>query len=220
MTQDELRRAVSVNLTHLRRAAGMTQAGLAERINYTDKAVSKWERGESVPDVAVLKTLADLFGVTVDYLITEKHGGDAYYPLAELKRKRANRATIICMGVLGVWFLAVVAFMGIDFFNPALFWAWLVFIYAVPTSLVVWLVLNTVWFRGRGNTFLISGLVWSLLCSLHLTVLYFGYQIGLIYILGAPAQVIVLLSTRVRVSRPRTEEESPSTLEEVLEQEE
>ena len=220
MTQDELRRAVSVNLTHLRRAAGMTQAGLAERINYTDKAVSKWERGESVPDVAVLKTLADLFGVTVDYLITEKHGEDAYYPLAELKRKRANRATIICMGVLGVWFLAVVAFMGIDFFNPALFWAWLVFIYAVPASLVVWLVLNTVWFRGRGNTFLISGLIWSLLCSLHLTVLYFGYQIGLIYILGAPAQVIVLLSTRVRVSRPRTEEESPSTLEEVLEQEE
>jgi DNA-binding XRE family transcriptional regulator len=40
MTQDELRRAVSVNLTHLRRAAGMTQAHLAERINYTDKAVS------------------------------------------------------------------------------------------------------------------------------------------------------------------------------------
>ena len=147
MTQDELRRAVSVNLTHLRRAAGMTQAGLAERINYTDKAVSKWERGESVPDVAVLKTLADLFGVTVDYLITEKHGEDAYYPLAELKRKRVNRALIIGMGVLGVWFLAVVAFMGIDFFNPSLFWAWLVFIYAVPVSLVVWLVLNSVWFR-------------------------------------------------------------------------
>lgn len=217
MTQDELRRAVSVNLTHLRRAAGMTQAHLAERINYTDKAVSKWERGESVPDVAVLKTLADLFGVTVDYLITEKHGEDAYYPLAELKRKRVNRAVIIGMGLLGVWFLAVVAFMGIDFFNPDIFWAWLVFIYAVPVSLVTWLVLNSVWFRGRGNTFLISGLIWSLLCSLHLTVLYFGYQIGLIYILGAPAQVIVLLSTRVRVTRPK--EEESVTLEEVLEEE-
>jgi hypothetical protein len=167
--------------------------------------------------VAVLKTLADLFGVTVDYLITEKHGEDAYYPLAELKRKRVNRAVIIGMGLLGVWFLAVVAFMGLDFFNPDIFWAWLVFIYAVPVSLVTWLVLNSVWFQGRGNTFLISGLIWSLLCSLHLTVLYYGYQIGLIYILGAPAQVIVLLSTRVRVTRPKAEE--AVTLEEVLEEE-
>ena len=218
MTQEELRRAVSANLSHLRRAAGMTQAGLAERINYTDKAVSKWERGESVPDVAVLKTLADLFGVTVDYLITEKHGEDAYYALSDLKRKRVNRGMIIGMGVLAVWFLAVVAFMGIDFFKPSPFWAWLVFIYAVPVCLILWLVLNSVWFRGRGNFLLISGLVWSLLCALHLTVLYFGYQIGLIYILGAPAQVIVLLSTRVQVSRPRTE--APVTLEEALEEEE
>ena len=64
---------IARNIVDLRRKNGMTQLELAEKLNYTDKAVSKWERGESIPDVAVLKTIADLFGVTVDYLLTAEH---------------------------------------------------------------------------------------------------------------------------------------------------
>ena len=70
---DELKNIIAENLQSLRRDAGMTQAALAEKLNYTDKAVSKWERGESVPDVAVLRDIADLFGVTVDYLLRSDH---------------------------------------------------------------------------------------------------------------------------------------------------
>ena len=49
----------------------LTQIELAEKINYSDKAVSKWERGESIPDVSVLLELSKLFGVSIDFLVTE-----------------------------------------------------------------------------------------------------------------------------------------------------
>ena len=68
---DELEAIVSSNLTALRKRRGWTQAELAEKIHYSDKSVSKWERGEALPDLKVLKTLSELYGVTVDCFLTE-----------------------------------------------------------------------------------------------------------------------------------------------------
>ena len=68
---EELHRIMAMNIQSLRLRSGMTQQELGEQLNYTDKAVSKWERGESAPDVAVLKKLAGIFGVTLDYLVTD-----------------------------------------------------------------------------------------------------------------------------------------------------
>ena len=67
---DELKAVFAGNLIHLRTKAGLTQAELAEKIHYSDKSVSKWERAESLPDLQVAKELAQVFGVTVDFLIT------------------------------------------------------------------------------------------------------------------------------------------------------
>ncbi|MBQ8186318.1 MAG: helix-turn-helix transcriptional regulator, partial [Clostridia bacterium] len=64
---------IARNITTLRKNAGMTQAGLAEKIGYSDKSISKWERAEGIPDVICLKAIADLFGVSVDYMLTEEH---------------------------------------------------------------------------------------------------------------------------------------------------
>ena len=66
---DENKRIVADNITALRTAKKLTQSQLAEMLNYSDKSVSKWERGDSVPDVFVLKKIADIFGVTVDWLL-------------------------------------------------------------------------------------------------------------------------------------------------------
>ena len=60
---EELREIIAKNISDLRKKSGLTQIELAEKLNYSDKAVSKWERGDSVPDVGVLKQIADLFGV-------------------------------------------------------------------------------------------------------------------------------------------------------------
>ena len=67
---ENIKQIVAKNIADLRRASGLTQMEFAEKLNYSDKAVSKWERGDSLPDVAVLKQIADLFQVTLDYLVT------------------------------------------------------------------------------------------------------------------------------------------------------
>ena len=61
------------NLVYYRKASGLTQLELAEKFNYSDKSISKWERGEGFPDVFVLKSLADFYGITVDDFYLEEH---------------------------------------------------------------------------------------------------------------------------------------------------
>ena len=66
----DIKSNIARNIQELRKARGMTQLELAERLNYSDKAISKWERGESVPDLYVLKQLADFYNVKIDTLIS------------------------------------------------------------------------------------------------------------------------------------------------------
>ena len=70
---DDIKNIVAKNITELRLLNNMTQMELAEKINYSDKTVSKWERGESSPDIAVLVEIADLFGVTLYYLVRSEN---------------------------------------------------------------------------------------------------------------------------------------------------
>ena len=77
MDERKLRMQIGVNIAAHRKRAGMTQACLAEKLNYSDKAVSKWERGESMPDVTTLVQLADLFGVSLDDLAGRTGGAEA-----------------------------------------------------------------------------------------------------------------------------------------------
>lgn len=69
MTEDEFRKRLSINLVTYRKLNGLTQAELADCISYSNKSVSKWERGEGVPDVFMLMTLSEVFGITVSELI-------------------------------------------------------------------------------------------------------------------------------------------------------
>ncbi len=56
-------------ISEMRKARKMTQKELAQALDITDKAVSKWERGLSYPDISLLARLADLLGVTVSELL-------------------------------------------------------------------------------------------------------------------------------------------------------
>lgn len=196
---DELKNIIAENIQSLRRDAGMTQAALAEKLNYTDKAVSKWERGESVPDVAVLRDIAALFGVTVDYLIRRDHTeATEVVPIHSKKRRVSNHASITCMSILLVWLLATFAFVLIDIVSPALQTHWLAFIYAVPVSMIVWLVFNSIWFNRRRNFLIISLLMWSVLASFFLTLLPLGANLWQIFGLGIPGQAIIFLWSRLK----------------------
>ena len=59
----DIKSIVAKNISELRQKRSMTQLELAEQLNYSDKAVSKWERGDSLPDISVLCDIAALFSV-------------------------------------------------------------------------------------------------------------------------------------------------------------
>ena len=194
---EDIKTIIAENIVLLRRGKGMTQIELAERLNYSDKAVSKWERGESVPDISVLKQIADIFGVTVDYLITPGHEG---LPIDEeeakrliAKKKRAH-GTITGMSVLLVWIVALIVFFSIDLSTEGIVGHWLAFAYAPPVAAIVWLVLNSIWFNRRRNFLIISLLMWSLIIALHITlVLLCSMDFWQFYVLGVPGQMIIVL---------------------------
>lgn len=198
---EELRNAVAQNLQSLRRQAGMTQAALAEKLNYSDKAVSKWERGESIPDVAVLYDIAKLFGVSVDYLLTLEHeSASEPIPLQARKHRVSNHASITCMSILLVWLIATFAFVITDIISPQLRMHWLAFVYAVPASMIVWLVFNSIWFNRRRNFVIISLLMWSVIFSIFFTLLPLGAGFWQLFALGVPGQAIIVLWSRLRAS--------------------
>ena len=60
-------------ISELRKSKGLTQKDLAEQMGVTDKAVSKWERGQSYPDISLIIPLSELFGVTANELL---NGGE------------------------------------------------------------------------------------------------------------------------------------------------
>jgi transcriptional regulator with XRE-family HTH domain len=177
----------------------LTQLELAERLNYSDKAISKWERGESIPDIVVLKSIADMFEVTVDWLICD-HDNDA--PVADAdeekalaakaKRRRMHNA-VTAMSVVLTWVLALLVFIIFDASEAIGEARYLVFLYAVVASLIVWLVFNSIWHNKRRNYLIASLLMWSVLIAAHVSVLAGGFNLWQIYLLGIPGQLIIVL---------------------------
>ena len=189
---NDLKNVIAKNIAELRKACGYTQLELAEKLNYSDKAVSKWERGEAVPDIAVLKEIAELFEVSLDYLVEAEHD-EKQEPKQISKGKIHNRGLITGISVLIVWLAATLAFVLIDIIAEELKISWLGFIYAIPVSMVVWLVFNSIWFKRHRNFLIISFLMWSALAALYLSLLLFSFNLWQIFILGIPAQIIIFM---------------------------
>ncbi len=191
----DYRNIIAKNLTDLRISAHLTQAEVAAKLSYSDKAVSKWERAESVPDIAVLKALSDMYGVTVDYLLAQ-HGPSEELPQKQGPRRMShNQALITLISVFGVWFIAVAAFAVCFYFDMLV---WQIFLWAVPVSSLVALVLTCVWgSRGLCFTF-ISIFLWSLASAVFFT--FFDAKPWLLFVGAAILQVTVVLSFGIRLS--------------------
>ena len=103
-------------LAVLRKAQGMTQKELAERVGVSDKTVSHWERDESAPDISVLPILADIFGVTVDELLRgEKCPDNAVSGTLSEKSEKQLRYLMeknFHKFELGFWLSLATAFIG------------------------------------------------------------------------------------------------------------
>lgn len=199
---DDLKYTTASNIINLRQKAGMTQSELAGLINYSDKSVSKWERAEAVPDAYVLKKMSEIFGVTVDYLLSPHDGWDQD---PRQKKPLYSNQVIILLSVTGVWMLALILFITLWMLGNLV---WIIFIYAILFSMLVLLVLNSVLEQGRHNYLIIGALILYIVASLYFSFLYFGKQnYWQLYLLLAPAWLVVFLTSRLR-KRPEKEQKS------------
>lgn len=187
----DIKPIIAKNITTLRQGQKMTQIELAEKLNYSDKAVSKWERGESIPDVSVLKQIADLFGVTVDYLLQEDHAPVVPQDMTAVPVSQRNRKVVTVLGIVAVWLLATLCYVVLDIIWPELTLTWLSFVYAIPVTFVVWLVLNSALLKNRHNYWIISLLMWSILPIAWLTMWIFYRASWKLLLLGIPGQLII-----------------------------
>lgn len=203
---DTIKSNVAKNITALRLAKGITQIELAQMLNYSDKAISKWERAESIPDVSVLYRISEIFGVTLDYLVhPHKEVDDSGIKLHDSTRRR-NHIVITCMSVLLVWLIATAAFALLDMIPVDMNGMHsLAFIYSIPISAIVWLVFNSVWFNTKFNYIIISVIMWSFLTTLYLSFLIFlSNNFWIIYTLGIPGQIIIILWSRIKYPKDVT----------------
>lgn len=205
---NELREIIGNNIAELRSRRGMTQTRLAEILNYTDKAVSKWERGEAVPDIGVLKQIADYFGVTVDFLLRAEHTVDEL-PLA-VPPLRSNKLVISLISMSGAWLIATLVFAVMLSFGIEAFAPWLCYIYAIPVTFILALVFNSIWGVRRLNFILWSLILWSAVLSAYLTLaVVFGMNVWVLFITGVPAQIILAFLPVIR-TRKRTAQKEVS----------
>ena len=216
MDADKLKNLIGKNIAAYRKRAGLTQAGLAEKLNYSDKAVSKWERGDSIPDVITLAQLAELFDITVNELVADPdvlpddNPGNLEKAMTQVSekalRRKADKNIILGLSSILVWFVALLAFVIFSSFEILNRYSCLLFFYAVPANAIVLLSLRSAWRDFRWNKALISAIMWGSLLSIHVSLLVFlNFNLWKLYLLGLPGQLAIFLW--FRMYRPTKEKE-------------
>lgn len=182
VSEQKLREYFAKNLSTYRKALGITQLELAEKINYSDKSISKWERGDGLPDLTVTAQLADIFGLTVNDLIAEK-------PRRRFLSTR-NKTIITLLSIGVAWLIASILFFLFQLVAPS-FSSWLFFIYAIPTSSIIAIVFSAVWWKKIHLFLSVSFLIWSL--AVCIVVSLSISSISLIFIVAAVLQILTIL---------------------------
>ncbi len=188
----QLEEIVAANLTELRRARGWTQAELAEMINYSDKSVSKWERGDGLPDLKVITRLASLYGVSLDTLVTEKTPEE----LKQTQQPKGQLALRIITELLAfsVVYLAATVIYFLAAVNGAT--PWTLFIWPLPIAFGLLTFFNYSWKYTVCAIVFASLFVWTLLTALYLQLL--SLNLWALFLIGVPAQAAIVLFSQYK----------------------
>ena len=194
----ELREIIGENLTELRKQKGYTQISLAEKLNYSDKAISKWENGSSLPPIDILLELANLYGVTLDYLVKDSSQKDKKL-LKNDNVKRRNHILITLLSSVLVWIIATAVYV-FSYIPTKEVSLWTIFLWAVPINAIVLIVFNGIWGKRKYLLPAVMLLVWPLLAEIHLQVLvlYPDINLWMIYLLGVPLTVATFLWCKLK----------------------
>lgn len=209
---ENIKKVTAANIIKLRKANNMTQLELAEALNYSDKAISKWERGEALPDVGVLKEISNIFSVTVDYLISE-HNDEKVLSVESISRKdNINKLYLTLLCASPIWIIAITVFVMISIFIHK--YVWFVFYISVPITSIIFLIFNSIFGNKRLNYLIVSIFIWTLITSLYFT--FFNNNLWQLFLLGLPAQIVIILWSKLRknhVMKKKLSNEKKDTLE-------
>lgn len=184
MTKDnDLIENLSNNLIYYRKVNNLTQLELAVKIDYSDKSISKWERGEGLPDLLVLSQLSKLYNITINDLIgNKKH----YKPSSN---KKHLLITIISAGL--PWLIATIIFVLSKLIFKDFSKTWLVFIYTIPVSAIILIVFSTLWGTKISIILSLSVLYWSVPLAIYLSST--TENMYLFFYIAIPIQIITFL---------------------------
>ena len=184
MQTDEatLRKTVAKNIAAYRKAHHDTQLDLATQLNYSDKSVSKWERGESLPDVYILSQIADLYGVSVSALIGE---------IQPPKESKPHYHMFILLLSLALTMAVATLLFSMFMICKVPYPAWMFFVYALPVCSIICIVFTSLWWGILWQGVSVSALIWTLGLSLYLS--FELENVSLIFLVCAALQVLTVL---------------------------
>lgn len=183
-----LEQIIADNLIYYRKAAGYTQLEIADKFNYSDKSVSKWERAEGMPDVIVLKSIADLYGIRVDDFYREEK---RRLPMS----KTSKHWFIFGLTETLLYLIFGIAFVVLSLALPKAFKWWLIFIYAACGSTILALVWAAIWHKKFYQLLSTTGIIWTTIASVFLTLIFTTSipNLWLLFLIGIPLQGLAIL---------------------------
>ena len=195
---ENIKEIISNNIIMLRKQKNLTQLELGEAIHYSDKAISRWEKGESLPDIETLQLLSETLDVPLTYLF-EEHSREVI--TQELTNKKANKIVCTILSTTIVWLVAIVIFLYCKIYNHFTFWQ--IFVWSIPASSIVLYYFNRLWGKKSYNLYISSLFIWSLIASLYCQ--FIQYHLWLIFLLGLPIEIVLILSHFIKTLKTPTE---------------
>lgn len=192
---NDLKQIIAQNLVELRKRKKYTQLDLANILQYSDKSISKWEKGDSLPDIEVLYQICNLYGVTLDYLT---HEGSYEEKKEYIVKETYHRNKVIIVGLIVslIWFFSILLFSySLVYLNKA-FWPALV--WGFPLSFLLLLIFNAVWGKRKWKFFIITFLIWTTIAGIFLQFVYMHQNIWPIFLLGIPPQIAIVLWSQMK----------------------
>ncbi len=191
-----LKPIIAAKLAALRKSKHLTQAQLADKLGYSDKAVSRWERGDTLPDIDVLYELCSFYGVSLDFLVDENSEVTKDIERSSAAQ-RGNKIALCTLAITTVWLIAtcIVAYINI-YSNET---RWQIFIWALPASCIVGSMFNHYWGKRKLVALLQSMTMWLFLTAVYIQ--FLEYNIWMIFIIGVPSQIMIILWQHIKSER-------------------
>lgn len=182
----DIKDVIANNLITLRKASGLTQNELAEKLAYSDNMVSRWERGEIIPSVETLQKISEFYNIPITSLLQD---GALQEEKKDTKVQDIKKFSIVLLMVTSLWLIITVAFvLSNSIYHTNI---WKIFVLGVPLSCAVLLLFDGTWNKYIYRFVVLSVLVWSFLAFVYL--FFLEHNIFFVFLIGIPLQIALVI---------------------------